>query len=237
MGGAAQEAKTKANDLQVEEKKRVKEEMKQLSPKSKRQMAWDFEDSYSDEDDGQDEQDDDLSFPETCLCLVTNTELGCPEDAKKHLDMFGQTNLEMVNSISGFAEEFDHSYSMYKSFKNISKKEIETDVIVQKDQAIEPPAWQKQLKLEFNLIFELDGEEPEDAAKYFNIYLPKIEKSMKGQDQKGPMSLYQNVPLKLEIYEFIRASKKEYKCHCCNHVAFSSLQELKNHMSESEQKW
>lgn len=36
MGGAAQEAKTKANDLQVEEKKRVKEEMKQLSPKSKR---------------------------------------------------------------------------------------------------------------------------------------------------------------------------------------------------------
>lgn len=206
-----------------------------MSPKSKRQMAWDLEDSYSDEQE--DEQDEDLSFPETCLCLVCNAELGCPEDAKNHIDKYGHNNLEMVCSVSGFAEEFDHSYSIYISYKTLSKNDMKIDQIVEKDKVKEPPAWQKQLKLEFNLIFELEGETPEDAAKYFNIFLPKIEKSMIGNNQTGSMSLYQNIPLKLEIYEFIQASQKSYKCNCCNQESFSTVQELKDHMKQSDEKW
>ena len=85
-----------------------------MSPRSKRDALWDLEDS--EEEDEVEEQEEDMCFPETCLCLVCGAELGSPEEAKEHIDKFNHNNLEMVNSIKGFAEEFDHSFYMYQSF-------------------------------------------------------------------------------------------------------------------------
>jgi len=108
MGGAAQEARAKAKGIAEEEKKRITEERKKMSPRSKRMLAWELEDS--DEDEQDEEEAEDLSFPETCLCLICNVELGSPEEAKEHIDKTLHKNMEMVNSIPGFAEEFDHSH-------------------------------------------------------------------------------------------------------------------------------
>lgn len=70
MGGAAQEARTKAKGIVEEEQKRITEERKNMSPRSKRMLAWELEDS--DEDEQDDDATEDLSFPETCLCLICN---------------------------------------------------------------------------------------------------------------------------------------------------------------------
>jgi len=116
---------------------------------------------------------------------------------------------------------------MFKSFNNIKKA---VEIAESKD---EPPAWEQQLKFEFNLIFELEGDSPENAAKYFAIFQPKIQKSMTTQNKVAPLSLFKNIPLKLEIFEFIQAQRKIYKCHSCDQLPFSSLQDLKDHINST----
>ena len=44
------------------------------------------------------------------------------------------------------------------------------------------------------------------------------------------LSLFENVELKEEIFEFLMAKRKIYKCHSCNKPAFESLDELTSHM-------
>jgi hypothetical protein len=50
------------------------------------------------------------------------------------------------------------------------------------------------------------------------------------------MSLFENVELKEEIFEFLMAKRKIYKCHSCNKPAFESLPELESHMYSKKMK-
>lgn len=228
MGGAAQEARAKAKGIVEEEKKRIMDEREKMSPRSKRMLAWELEDS--DEDEDQEEEVEDLAFPETCLCLICNTELASPEAAKEHIDKTLHKNFEMVNSIPAFAEEFENSLQMFKSFNNIN------NAVEMPENEDELPAWEQQLICEFNLIFELEGDSPENAQKYFAIFQAKIKKAMTLQGKVAPQSLFRNIPLKLEIFEFIQAQKKNYKCHSCSQPPFSSVQDLKDHINSNQTK-
>lgn len=228
MGGAAQEARAKAKGIVEEEKKRIMDEREKMSPRSKRMLAWELEDS--DEDEDQEEEVEDLAFPETCLCLICNVELASPEAAKEHIDKTLHKNFEMVNSIPAFAEEFENSLQMFKSFNNIN------NAVEMPENEDELPAWEQQLICEFNLIFELEGDSPENAQKYFAIFQAKIKKAMTLQGKVAPQSLFRNIPLKLEIFEFIQAQKKNYKCHSCSQPPFSSVQDLKDHISSNQTK-
>ena len=74
---------------------------------------------------------------------------------------------------------------MFKSFNSIKKT---VEIAESKD---EPPAWEQQLKIEFNLIFELEGDSPENQVKYFAIFQPKIQKAMTTQTEQMTLQMTQ----------------------------------------------
>lgn len=47
------------------------------------------------------------------------------------------------------------------------------------------------------------------------------------------LSLFENIALKAEIFEFIQAQKKIFKCHSCDMPAFETIEELKDHIRNS----
>lgn len=48
------------------------------------------------------------------------------------------------------------------------------------------------------------------------------------------ISLFSNVPLKAQIFEFLQAQNKLFNCNFCHCVPFSNLEELKSHVDENE---
>jgi hypothetical protein len=80
--------------------------------------------------------------------------------------------------------------------------------------------WQDQAKQEFRQIFEQSDD------KFFEIFHQKISSSKK--------SLFLNTSLKQEIYTFIMAQNKTFKCHNCKSQVFESWRELKSHIEKSK---
>lgn len=66
--------------------------------------------------------------------------------------------------------------------------------------------------------------------KCFSIFKTKIVKSMCGDENELPLTLFENVALKAEIFEFLQAQKKIYKCYACDMAAFESIEDLKAHI-------
>ena len=78
--------------------------------------------------------------------------------------------------------------------------------------------WEEQLKAEFRQIFDqLDD-------KVYGLFKAKI----------GEKSLFLNVDLKLEIFTFILAQEKVYKCNYCEAEAFGSLEDLEAHVAKKK---
>ena len=99
----------------------------------------------------------------------------------------------------------------------------------------ESEEWLLILKREFKIIFQLEAEcesNQEIFNKCFEIFRPKIELSMSssGLESVPPLSLFENFPLKLEIFEFLQAKKKIFKCNFCDTPAFETVEDLKNHV-------
>ena len=97
----------------------------------------------------------------------------------------------------------------------------------------ESDEWILMLKREFKIIYQLESDQ-DHFDKTFGIFKPKIEKSM--SDKETPLSLFENVALKAEIYEFLQAQKKIFKCYCCEMPAFENLDDLKAHIQTGKPK-
>ena len=75
--------------------------------------------------------------------------------------------------------------------------------------------WEEQLMAEFRQIFDqLDD-------KVYGLFKHKI----------GDQSLFKNVELKKEIFTFILAQDKVYKCNFCRSDTFESIEDLKAHVT------
>ena len=179
-----------------EEEEKKSDPIPELSPRSKRLAAWDQEDSDSSAEDG------DPNFPDICFCQICNAEMDSPEAAQEHMSMTFHKNLEMISSVNTFREE---SISSHILFKQQKKKGIESN----------ESDWLDHLKKEFFIIFE---EEDKDS-KIFDFFQSKIVNGMEEQDS----SLFDNIALKNEIFTFILAQKKQFKCNYCMSEPFKSV--------------
>lgn len=167
-------------------------------------MMWDLEDSYSDsqtsaaqnKDDeqrmSQFEEDDFDEYPDTLLCLICNQCFDSPEDTQKHVLLTTHDSFEMVN-VESYSEEMKESLFAFQ-------RDPENDEYL------------AMLKREFKIIFQLELEEDQDLFnKSLEIFKAKIVKAMKEES----LSLFENVPLKAQIFEFLQAQKKIFKCYFC----------------------
>ena len=78
--------------------------------------------------------------------------------------------------------------------------------------------WEEQLMAEFRQIFDqLDD-------KVYGLFKHKI----------GDQSLFLNVELKNEIFTFILAQEKVYKCNFCRADTFESIEDLKAHVTKKK---
>jgi hypothetical protein len=118
------------------------------------------------------------------------------------MSMTFHKNLEMISSVNTFREE---SISSHILFKQQKKKGIESN----------ESDWLDHLKKEFFIIFE---EEDKDS-KIFDFFQSKIVNGMEEQD----LSLFDNIALKNEIFTFILAQKKQFKCNYCMSEPFKSV--------------
>lgn len=135
------EEESKASEI-VEKKPPIPAD---LSPRSKRQMMWDFEDSYSDSQASaakaskEDDQDkvsncDSDSMPEsTLLCLICNKSFDSPEASQAHVLRTLHESFEMID-LDTYAEEMKESLFSFE-------RDPESD------------EWLTILKREFRIIF------------------------------------------------------------------------------------
>lgn len=206
-----------------------------LSPRTKRQQIWELEDSQSDsqassmlaapnkadkesekelkvmDSDKADSDSDDLET--TLLCLICNESFDSPESSHNHMLCTGHESYEMIR-LDVYEEEMKESLFALE-------REPEKD------------DWEVLLRREFKIIFQLELET--DVAlftKCYDIFREKIKQSM----VKDSISLFSNVPLKAQIFEFIQAQNKIYNCNFCHCVAFNNLDDLKKHVEENEAK-
>ena len=110
-------------------------------------------------------------------------------------------NFEMISSVNTYREELSASHTLYKKNK-------ESD-------------WLDHLRKEFSIIFEKSDQE----SKIFEFFQSKIERGMKDQN----LSLFDNNSLKCEIFTFMMAQKKQFKCSFCMSEPFESIDDLEAH--------
>ena len=131
-----------------------------------------------------------------------------PEAAQEHMNITFHKNMEMISSVNAFREESIASYILYKKNKDSD--------------------WLDHLKKEFLVIFE----EPDKDSKFFDFFLSKIVDGMENQD----LSLFDNIALKNEIFTFILAQNKKFKCNYCMSEPFESVADLKGHFKRVAKK-
>jgi len=113
----------------------------------------------------------------------------------------------LSGSLENYKNEVDISQKLYKKFLAAEERREKEGLETRPHQ--EADSWFDQLQVEFAQIFDLnfDPENPDNEfSKIFGLFRDKIVKSMTEK------SLFLNVPLKLEIWEFIQANRKVFKC-------------------------